>query len=512
MTEQSSEPAAATTGKRSRRTAIIAVVSLVVVAVLGAGTFAAFKLISSGPQPDTALPASTVGFVSVDLDPSAKQKIEAIKTLRKFPDLRKQVDLNTSDDLRKYIFDEAIKQAGCTSMTFDKDIRPWVRDRAALGAVDLGGKSPAPVAAVQFSDGGKAKAAIDKLIACSGVDDIGYALGDHYAIISDTSAHAKTIVADGKAHPLADDAAYQKWSGEVGDKGVVNFYVAKQAAAYGTDQVTKNFGDSLGSMQSVLDSFTGMAGTVRFGDGGVEVAMSAGGVDQFAGTTKVGAEVERLPTDTALVAALGVPADYAKTLVDQFTKAVGGDAQDLISQAETQTGMSLPEDLQTLLGKAIVISVGGDAPSNLNDVGEPSDIPAAVSVTGDAGSIQAVVRKIEERVGTTLKALGVVEGKDSERYTVATSDGYASSVLKGGTLGDDSTFKDVVPDADQAAAIVFVRLDSAWREAAVAMTRDLAGAKEADSVDADTAPLEGFGVSTWRDGKVSHVLVKLTTK
>lgn len=40
---------------------------------------------SGGAQPDEAIPAGALGYVRVDLDPSAEQKINALRLLRSVP-------------------------------------------------------------------------------------------------------------------------------------------------------------------------------------------------------------------------------------------------------------------------------------------------------------------------------------------------------------------------------------------------------------------------------------------
>ena len=77
-----------------------------VLAVGGGAAWAASSLLDTGDQPAQALPAGTIGYLSVDLDPSGAQKVEAIQTLRKFPAFADQVDLDTDDDLRERLFTE----------------------------------------------------------------------------------------------------------------------------------------------------------------------------------------------------------------------------------------------------------------------------------------------------------------------------------------------------------------------------------------------------------------------
>src|SRR6478672_9786631 len=76
---------ARTSAPNRKRIALVAA-GLGLIALLGAGgTWAYLAFTQQGPQPAEALPASTVFYLSVDLDPSGGQKVAAIETLRKFP-------------------------------------------------------------------------------------------------------------------------------------------------------------------------------------------------------------------------------------------------------------------------------------------------------------------------------------------------------------------------------------------------------------------------------------------
>ena len=71
---------------------------------MGVGAYGVVQLMAGGSSAATAVPADAVGYVSLDLDPSASQKIEAFKILRKFPAIKKQ--LGGRDDIRKAVFEE----------------------------------------------------------------------------------------------------------------------------------------------------------------------------------------------------------------------------------------------------------------------------------------------------------------------------------------------------------------------------------------------------------------------
>src|SRR5688572_23716809 len=126
-------------------------------AVVAGGAWAATSFFATGSQPAEALPDSTIAYFSVDLDPSGGQKIEAIKTLRKFPAFTDEIDLETDDDLRERFFEEITKSGGCEGLDYAQDVKPWLGSRAAMAAVDLGEDEPTPVGVVQVTDADQAE-------------------------------------------------------------------------------------------------------------------------------------------------------------------------------------------------------------------------------------------------------------------------------------------------------------------------------------------------------------------
>ena len=102
-----------------RRKRIIALGGLVGVLALGGGAvWAATSFLGTGAQPAEALPAGTLGYVSVDLDPSGDQKVEAIQTLRKFPAFKDEINLDTDDDLRERLFEEITDSGECEGLDY----------------------------------------------------------------------------------------------------------------------------------------------------------------------------------------------------------------------------------------------------------------------------------------------------------------------------------------------------------------------------------------------------------
>ncbi len=511
---------------------------LAVVLVLAGGVVLWRTLAASGPRPAEVLPAATFALVTVDLDPSAGQKVEAIKTLRKLPSWNERTGVRPDSDLVKVLFERAQKEGFCPKLDYDQDVKPWVGQRAGVGGV-LVEDEPVPVFAVQVKDTGKAKDAFGDVVKCADAGtDIGWTVTDDYLVVSDSTNHAEAIAAAGQKAPLSDDAAYQKWTDEAGGDGIANAYVARSAATVLKKELKSGLGglvpgvglglpgelteqpsgagasapyrptprtadDPGAAVDQAVEAFRGAAAVLRFADGGLELSMASGGTKQ-AGQASLGHHVNNLPKDTAAVLALAVPDSAFDALDSSAGKALTG----LIGQA---SGLDIPEDLKTLLGDSLSVSLGGDAPSDLSSVSGPQDLSLGLLVDGDAQAIEKVVAKVEARTGRTLADLPATLTSKDGKVALASTPEYAEQLLGNGALGDDEDFKDAVPHADDALALAYVSFDNEWIDALqdLAKDEDDPDAKEAA---ANLAALRAFGASAWTDGDTGHALVRLTLK
>ena len=158
---------------------------MLAVVLVAVGGFAAWQFFSEGgPRPAEVLPDSTFALVTVDLDPSGGQKIEAIQTLRKFPSWKKRIG-TAEDDVIKVIVEKALEGSPCKSFDYDNDVRPWIGSRAGLGGVLLGDDKPAPVLALQVKDADKAETGFAELTKCAEVDDeddFGWTISGDYIV------------------------------------------------------------------------------------------------------------------------------------------------------------------------------------------------------------------------------------------------------------------------------------------------------------------------------------------
>ncbi len=173
-----------------------------VLAVLAAGAVAAYAyttLASSGSQPEKVLPATTVAFAKLDLDPAANQKIAAYRLSKKFPKVVKgagNLDEERNALLSSFFDDQS-------DLDYRTDVKPWLGDRFAVAAVPDTAAAAGldPVLAVAYTDEAKMKAAMSKLARTE--RDFGYVTLDSYVLISDSQPHADAVLAAARQGTLA---------------------------------------------------------------------------------------------------------------------------------------------------------------------------------------------------------------------------------------------------------------------------------------------------------------------
>jgi hypothetical protein len=541
---------------------LIAVGAIVVGgAVVAGGAWAATSFFSTGAQPAEALPASTIAYASVDLDPAGGQKIEAIKTLRKFPAFTDKVNLETDDDLRERLFEEITKSGECEGLDYAADVKPWLGSRAAMAAVDLGDDQPTAVGVVQVSDAGKADEGMTTLVeTCGGSTDGeagGWVVDGDWMVVAETKEIAQKVVDAADEGTLAADAAFGKWTGEAGDDGFMSFYASKEAATYVGDLASSPLGmaanpltgatdpmsggldeecfadattaeemdacftddttssdTSTGSeeippeLQQMINDFDGAAATVRFNDGAVEVEYAMSNYQKDLTTFLTSEEgvdmVSDLPEDTVAAFGFSLGEGWAQALLD-YVKTLAPDEaatiDDQLAQFETETGLSFPEDVETLLGEGVTLSVGSGIDPDAIANGGPEEIPVGIKIKGDAGQIQAVLDKISAIAGPEVEPyLQVTEG---DGYAVlALNDDYRSTLESDSGLGGSDVYSKVIDGDAQTVLFVNFDADDDWL---VRLSQD------DPEISKNLEPLSSFGVSGWVDGDVVHGMLKLTT-
>jgi hypothetical protein len=525
-------------GRRGRRRAWWIGGGVVALLGLGAGAWAALSFFQQGSQPAEALPSSTIAYLSIDLDPSGGQKIDAFRTLNKFPAFKEQVHIGSVDELRHKIGDELVSQSHCQGLDYARDIDPWLGDRAAVALVDLPDAAPDAVVVVQVKDEAKAREGLKTLDGCASDttgDTTGYVVRNGWAILADTQSYAEKVADAADRSSLADDATYQTWTKAVGEAGVLNAYAAPDAGRYLAGKIgslsqmfspqsqlesgsssgfaSSSFHSSTTSttaddpLTQALSTFRGGAATLRFTSDGVELAAagdgSAAGLSEVTGNTG-GTLVQRLPGDTAAAAGITFPKGWFGRRLDQMSGLFGSGMtrDDVTRELSQQTGLEVPGDIETLLGSGVSLSVGKDFDLEAaTNSGDGSGLPVALTVRGDPPAIEAVLDKLRTRLGD---AAFLGSGSSGDLEVIGPSADYRKQVLAGGSLGDDGTFQGVVPDAGDAASVLFVNIDDLESQI------EKASAGDQGTVD-NVRPLRAIGTSAWNDGGVVRFSLDITT-
>jgi hypothetical protein len=236
--------------------------------------------------------------------------------------------------------------------------------------------------------------------------------------------------------------------------------------------------------------------------------MVTKGMPQTVGGDKA-PSVAGLPASTALAMSFGLHHGWLKDYLDSLNQMMGSGTSldDAMKQGEAATGLKLPEDVETLLGDGVTLSVDGSIdPKELAASPDPSTVPVALRISGDPARITAVVDKLKAAAGPQADVVTVRSGDGV--VVLGLSPSYVDRVMSEGGLGSVQAFGDVVPHAGDAASLLYVDFDAGdW----ATRLGDLVSGDGPD-VRANLAPLHALGVSGWVDGDgVSHGLLRLTT-
>jgi hypothetical protein len=482
-----------------------------VLALGGTAAWAATSFLATGAQPAEALPADALGYASIDLDPSGSQKVEAIRMLRKFPAFRDKISLDTGDDIRERIFDEVVTGGECDGLDYQRDVEPWLGNRAAVAAVDAGEEMPSPVVVVQVTDAAAADDGFANLIElCGGGDTVSWRIEGDWAVVAENDAITGTVVDGAGEGTLADDATYQKWTAEAGDAGIMSMYLAPEAGELFAE--ARNLvgvapgGGTDAEAERAFAEFEGAAATLRF-DGGALELEAVGDVgpraSQLVSATTGGDVIATLPADTIAGFGLGFTEGWFGTMVEQLALQSGADlsSDEMLSELASATGLDLPADVEALAGEAMALSLGSGVDLEEFFNGGAGELPVGVKVKGDPDEVERVLAKVRPQLGSQGALLEVQS--DGDFAAISPNADYRGLLVEDGGLGYTAAYQDVIADAD-AAAVLFVNfdVDDNWLDALTGDDPELA-----DNV----APLSALGVTSWSDGDASHALVRLTT-
>ena len=522
-----------------RRLPLVGLAAVGVVGAVAAGGWAALNLMATGAQPASVVPSDAVAYVSLDLDPSAAQKVEAIRIIEKFPALDEELGLDAQDDLRRWAFEE-MRPDTCPALDYEADVAPWIGDRVAIAVLPGrdGAAEPVPMVALQVTDAEAAAEGLDALAGCADPagdtagGEVGYAFADGYVVLAETTGTAEQIAVAASDAALADDATFLRWTEEAGDPGIAMAYVAPEAvtvmaAAAGT--MPEEYADpgsglvpGLGfggpdteQLEKIAEDFEGLASVLRFADGAVEVELAGGWLpEDFESPDGQSTGIGALPATTGAALGFSVPDGWAEDMMESLGQLAGGmPVDDMLAEAEAATGLDLPEDVETLLGDGLSIALDSSLDASAFESGDPAAVPVGVRVSGDPTEILPVVDKIRAAWGPGSEAMVVESGDGAVAF--GTDPDYVVLLSGDGGLADEDSFRGVVPDADKASAAAYVDFDAgdAWVERIVVELAGMFPGAEGDGaeIQRNMESLDAFGVSSWVDGEVVRGVLRLST-
>lgn len=441
--------------QRRRTSRALLVGGVATVLVLGVGGAVAIQQLSgSGPRPSDVLPGDTFGYVQVDIDPSAGQKLAAVRFLGKIPEIK---DLE-SGDAREKLWDLAVAESddACVKdFDFAGDIDPWLGDRVGLGLRPGGTpEDPNVVVALQVKDQDQAMSTLARLADCSeGGDDVDLRAKDGYVLFTRHGQGDATLAEIDKGS-LSQNSTFTEDMTALGEQGVA-------ATWWNLGPASKELsGDMLGmgTAAEPQDVQGRVAAALRFDPDYAElagIARGVGGTQTLKPVDGDAAELTNLPDDTLAAVHISGGAQLLDQAWPELKKQIDGMASaggmdDPLGEIEDELGIALPDDLKILLGSSFTLS--------LPDQEFGSDVPAigAKVVTSDAQRAEEVVTTIEDASG----AAGMLtKSVDGDRFYVATTPDYVDRLKAGGKLGDTDGFKAALADATDADYAVYVDLD-----------------------------------------------------
>ncbi|MDN5789520.1 MAG: DUF3352 domain-containing protein [Micrococcales bacterium] len=435
---------------RSKRTGLM-IGGLAAALVLGGGAIVASSVLSGGgARPADVLPGDSYAYVQLDIDPSAGQKIAAVRFLDKLPQVKDNLG---TGDLRKNLWDTIAKRDDCVgALSYDADIAPWLGDRVGLSLRPGGTKDvPNMAVAVQVKDEGSAKDALNTLLACDSDSSSDVRMRDGYAIITPGGQADATMAAIDKS-TLADSADFSGDMSALGEQGIASAWFDGEPAL---KDMANLGGSSLGGQQLPTGVKGRVAMALRFDPASIELAGIARGVDGIKASSTNGDELTSLPDDT--VAAVQVSG--ADQLIDAaWPQLVGlADEQaakqgqgDLIQRIEQQLDITLPDDLKVLFGTSLTMALPDQ------DFGGSVPTFGAKVVTSDVTRAKDLLTRIEDASGGQVMLNTKVDGNT---LAVATTPDYADTLVSGGSLGDTDGFKAALGDVSHTNVGVYVDLD-----------------------------------------------------
>ena len=377
-------------------------------------------------DPASAVPANAPFYVEAVVRPEGDVRENALDAAGKV--------LSTDDPSAKIseLLDKALKEDGDTTLDYERDIEPWLGERAGAWfaeTTDEDGDAKGAVI-IGTTDEEAAIAAVEKARKSSGdrmtkrshggtdyqVDQDGEAVGatDGFLIAGPEAEFKRTLDTLNDGKPLADADRYTEGSESLEEDRLGHFYVDFQALVKLGFESEPNGAEQLRQFQQFVpfEKLGPLMGSFAADGDRLALDMSV----DFSGAKSLGALgnlatgastplVKELPGDTW--GAFGAP-KYGESLrvtLDQFAGALGGAA--LEGQLRERYGIDLNDDVLSWIGD-IAFFVRGDTIADL-------DGGAVIQVTDEAKAATGfgkLVGLLQSEAGVDAKPIKI-DGADA---------------------------------------------------------------------------------------------------
>ncbi len=415
--------------KRSRvRTVLI---GLLAVLLVGGGVAAADGYFGwyggGGTHPYDVMPASTVAYLQLDLNPSLDQKTQAWAFLRDLPEVQ-EVTPGQPDPKRVLWSFKKWLWVGRTWTDYDRDVAPWLGDRIGVGII-VHDTEQIWVTAIRVTDEGKATAKIQEWLDAT-QNDYEVTTRDGYAIITAKST-ASVVHAEQAKGLLGNNQRFMADLRSVGENGWMAGWL--------------DFGALAASSPSPSDAGR-TAFALRFSGDTLEFAGRVLGWKHplVNGAGQLGA----LPASTgsavcvsgSVTGRLPVPLLLPLPSVGDWWK----------SQYGLDEG-----DVAALLGQSVCVSAPSTAVKHLFSVPEVLGLRV---VTDDPARAQQVLHKVAADIFDHQSL--AVDRVDGNALSAATTKDYLAEIAgSAGKLSSQPSLTKAVPDSSRAALASYLNLE-----------------------------------------------------
>lgn len=402
-----------------------------VVALAGGGAWAWTALSGGGTQPEDVLPASTVAYGRLDLDPSATQKIQAIRLLRSLPAFREGSGIDSDKvDLREVL----VEQMFGNCVDFHKDVTPWLGKRLGFGVVD----QDSIVLALQVTDEPKARKGIRQFDDCSKTSHGGLAFLDGYALVTEKRSDASHFAREAATKPLAQAADFTKAMADLGDPGLASIWVSPQRAA-AVPGLVSALGNGFGIPRDELAKGLKKGGNFAIAIRADHSRLALHG-QSSAKTTFVddvaGVSIGSLPKSAVAVAGWATPdgalgSSFRAGFERGFRSASNHPTRDELKQFRSTFGFDPSDTTIRLLSASPTLVVGSDGLGRAAAIRGPEDVKkldVSLRVQGSPTKLAGLLKKlrvfIDEISGIPLNVHATEDGAEiSTREHPATGSG-----------------------------------------------------------------------------------------